>query len=1016
MRKHIYNLRKRFLPYIIGLSLFIVLPLHAQTPKKERALVKIEKKTKKWRQSSDYKSTLGKVNVDSVRIDKSQKQINLYFSKNLSSRPIREAFCNEVRQSYTRRLGKKYAPYTVNFYTDRHLLQELVPNIFRTEIPVDKSRVGSALDERIPLVRRLDGFQPSKGLYNCNLAVWHSHGLYYEASLDRWEYQRARLFGSVEDLSPMGYVLPYLAPMLENAGANVFLPRERDIQSHEVIVDKDLSTGKSELTIPSDVNYDVLTPGFLKKDTIFGNENPFKLGTSLRFSLQGKPSEVWYVPEIPEEGEYAVYISFNQDSLNNSDVLYTVHHAGGSTRFLVNQKIGGGTWVYLGTFLFKDGKNSVNAAVSVAIPGNSKGTISLDAVKFGGGMGNVARRPADKLIPRALSVNDGKNASSPIKDMNPENFSWKISGMPRYMEGARYFLQYAGMPDTLVYSLNNNKNDYNDDYQSRGMWVNYLAGKLPGGIGLNIPMDLSLAFHTDAGVTQDESIIGTLAICSTDRDKGLFPNGQSRLASRDLSDIIQDQIVNDLRLQFNPAWTNRGLMDQGYSEAKRPEVPAMLLELLSHQNLADIKFGNDPRFRFEVSRAIYKGMLKFLAYQQGRPYVVQPLPVDHFSISRLENKTIRLSWRPVLDSLEMTAKPFQYKVYKRNGDGGFDNGTVVADTSMTLTLDEYNKIYSFRVTALNEGGESFPGEVLSVGLAGEKAPVVLVVNGFDRICAPSTFDDGNLAGISWWNDQGVPDKTLTGFCGNQYDFNRKSEWQDDDNPGWGACSMDMEGKIIPGNTFDFSKIHGEAILANGYSFISTSDEAFANPAFKISAYSMVDILMGEEKSTPQFRNPCKFDYSIYTPAFRDKLKEITQIGGSIFLSGAYIGTDLANDGDTLAPKFAKDVLHFIWRTDHASNTGKTYVTDYARKWFSGSFEYNATYNPSIYTVEAPDAIEPFGAGAVSAFRYGDTRCSAGVAYQGKYTTLVLGFPFETIANAGQRKELMHQVLQFMKVE
>ena len=49
----------------------------------------------------------------------------------------------------------------------------------------------------------------------------------------------------------MAYTLPFLIPMLENAGANVFMPRERDWQVHEVVVDNDGSTGKS-LYIASD--------------------------------------------------------------------------------------------------------------------------------------------------------------------------------------------------------------------------------------------------------------------------------------------------------------------------------------------------------------------------------------------------------------------------------------------------------------------------------------------------------------------------------------------------------------------------------------------------------------------------------------------------------------------------------------------------------------------------------------------------------------------------------------------
>ncbi len=49
----------------------------------------------------------------------------------------------------------------------------------------------------------------------------------------------------------------------------------------------------------------------------------------------------------------------------------------------------------------------------------------------------------------------------------------------------------------------------------------------------------------------------------------------------------------------------------------------MLLELLSHQNLADQRYGFDPRFRFHVSRAVYKGILRYLATASGTDYVVQ---------------------------------------------------------------------------------------------------------------------------------------------------------------------------------------------------------------------------------------------------------------------------------------------------------------------------------------------------------------------------------------------------------
>ena len=57
------------------------------------------------------------------------------------------------------------------------------------------------------------------------------------------------LFCTTEDLYTQTLVVPYLIPMLENAGANVFTPRERDWQRNEVIVDNDQrSSGYLEVT------------------------------------------------------------------------------------------------------------------------------------------------------------------------------------------------------------------------------------------------------------------------------------------------------------------------------------------------------------------------------------------------------------------------------------------------------------------------------------------------------------------------------------------------------------------------------------------------------------------------------------------------------------------------------------------------------------------------------------------------------------------------------------------------
>ncbi|MDE6764965.1 MAG: hypothetical protein K2J52_01490, partial [Duncaniella sp.] len=72
-----------------------------------------------------------------------------------------------------------------------------------------------------PFVKRIDDPDAPKGLDGRNIALWQSHGRYYDAKENRWMWQRARLMGTVEDLFPQAFVLPYLIPMLENAGAYV---------------------------------------------------------------------------------------------------------------------------------------------------------------------------------------------------------------------------------------------------------------------------------------------------------------------------------------------------------------------------------------------------------------------------------------------------------------------------------------------------------------------------------------------------------------------------------------------------------------------------------------------------------------------------------------------------------------------------------------------------------------------------------------------------------------------------
>ena len=221
---------------------------------------------------------------------------------------------------------------------------------------------------------------------------------------------------------------------------------------------------------------------------------------------------------------------------------------------------------------------------------------------------------------RKMLENSGANIYMPRAGL--EHTQPGPSGMPRWTEGARYWMIEQQMDSTLWNLYDGD--EYKDDMKCRTMWVNHLSQ--------SIPIDLCLALHTDGLDSENDStIIGTLCIYTTHDDEGnkSLANGQDRrTVNRELADWIQTQVVNDLRT-IAPHWTRRQLLEANYCESRVPVVPSIILELLSHKNMADMQYGLDPQFRFTAARAIYKGILRYL---NGKAAIVQPLPVQQIAI------------------------------------------------------------------------------------------------------------------------------------------------------------------------------------------------------------------------------------------------------------------------------------------------------------------------------------------------------------------------------------------------
>ena len=811
------------------------------------------------------------------------------------------------------------------------------------------------------------------GMADRTIAIWQSHGRYFDQKENRWKWQRCRLYGTVEDLYTRSYVVPFLVPMLENAGAYVVMPRERDDHHEEIIVDEEgirYHNGKEKWKQMHHAAY-------AKPHGPLGDgQNPFITGKAMHCkSVQDKDkasTAEWCAP-VPVTGELAVYVTYPQDKDNCPAVTYTIHTAAGPKNFTIDQTKGGGTWLFLGMFPFKASSTAV-PLVSVTNYSPDKGEVVADAIRLGGGMGSVARKP------------------------NGAKGEGQTSGMPRWAEGARYWLQSAGFPEK-VYAPAKEEGDYRDDIYNRPTWANYLRDEQ------GIPVDMVMAFHSDAGNEPGNTIVGTLGIYYTNNG-AKFSDGRSRNLNEKLASSIVNSVVNDIRAKYNSNWVKRPMRDKSYIEARVTDMPSMLLELLSHQNFADMKLGLNPQFKHDVSRAVYKGILKYMSQQGLAKYVVTPLAPGNFSVSETEKEGIyRLAWTPTRDPLEPTAETQSYIVEERRGksaDAPFIAVATVTEPTYDAKLAP-NETASWRIVAVNEGGRSFPSEVLAAGFR-KGAPCVTVVNGFTRVSGPEPFEGtSNQAGFGL-SDPGVPWNYDLSYTGAQHNFTRSDEWVDDDNPGFGASYADMETKPVYGNTFDFALVHGNAIMNAGCSFVSSSVDAFANDSLTYTP-ECIDLILGLQK--PPF--------TLFPTNLRGRLEVLGKAGVPIFVSGANIGSGLK---DKAEKDFARQTLGIKLRTDKAVRLGevKEVQSTYSNDFKGGTFDFNTELGGKPYAVTEPDAIVPDASGAATIMRYKESDSSAGVAYRsGSRAAVSLGFPFEAITDASSRNALMNQILDFLKL-
>lgn len=816
----------------------------------------------------------------------------------------------------------------------------------------------------------------SLGLSNRHIALWASHGRYYDQKKGFWKWQRPNLFCTTEDLFTQTIVVPYLIPMLENAGATVFTPRERDWQTKEIIVDNDKGVSGEGSWYGEHTEKEPWTDtgerGFgFRNGILRDGENPFTMGTARMIRTTKKEDKaiaIWQ-PNFKEEGRYAVYVSYQTMPKSVDDAHYIVRHKGQETHFIVNQKMGGGTWVYLGTFDFDKGENPFNC-VALTNQSKRKGVVTADAVRFGGGMGNIER-------------------------------GGDISHMPRCLEAARYYAQWAGAP----YSIYGNKtgtDDYAEDINTRSLMTNWLAGGspyVPTKEGKNVPIELSLAVHSDAGYERDgKSLVGSLAICTTSFNDGRLNSGISRFASQDFIEALRSNVTRDLSKKYK-RWNWRYLWDRNYSETRLPEVPSAIIETLSHQNFPDMKLGQDPNFKFTMARSIYKTILRYVSQMHRRPCIVQPLQPHLFKATLTGDNKVKLSWKAQDDELEPTAVPTSYNIYVAAGSGGFDNGTNVRGTSYTMEL-EPGVMYRFKVTAVNRGGESFPTSTLSAYYQPGATKTAMVINGFSRLSAPAVRDNIHEQGFDIEEDAGVSYGLTAGWSGKQQCFNKSTMGSTEPN-GLGYSGNEMAGNFVMGNTFDYVYTHADAIAATKrYNVVSCTSETVESGIVDLINYDVVDLALGLQKYD---ENSTVF-YKSIPSMLRNKLSAYVLGHGKLIASGAYIGSDLQHDDERVWLESTLKVAYGgAIHTDTISGING----------MGTEFDFYRQLNPTHYAATKCDVLMPVST-AFCPLQYANGM-SAGVAYRGNdNATFTMAFPFECIIDRNKRLSIMNGILKFLE--
>ncbi len=510
--------------------------------------------------------------------------------------------------------------------------------------------------------------------------VWLSpgHGWLYYTSTGGFTTQRGETNDMVEDFGSVEGINYYLLNYLINAGANVWMVRERDVNENEVIVDNS-EPGYAETgtwTTTSNTGYDPATGQV-------NGANGYRYAST---TTGGATSTATWTPTIPAKGWYWVSVLYKAFSDRTSDARYEVTHAGGTTTVSINQEVHGETWVYLGRFYFEAGAAGNVKLINSSADGSQ--VVIADAVRFGGGNNGAAGS--------ARSILDCSEGTGP---------TYK----PRFEECARMYAPYQNYPTCR------------SDVTIR---PHYAEWELAKGTAQEQANAVYISWHTNAF---NGSARGTVTYAhDTDPTPGSY----------DLQGFVQSELINNIKGCWDNSWQDRGTNTANFGEVRElSTMPGCLVEVAFHDNAQDAEALTTPYFRNLAARGIYQGIVKFFNDRDGSPATYLPEPPTHLSAVNSATGSITLNWNaPSGADCGGADAASGYRVYLSTHGRGFQDGIAVSGTSYTFTGLNPSTTYYFRVSATNAGGESFPTATVAARTPATGFAVpFLIVDGFDRL-------------------------------------------------------------------------------------------------------------------------------------------------------------------------------------------------------------------------------------------------------------------------------------------